>query len=227
MVAYAYAVQFPSETEKLVLMDAFLPGVAGWEPIYNSSLYWHFRFHGPTPEALVKEREDIFFAYFWNDLAADKNHSLPEADRKAYLAAYSRQGRMRAAWEYFASFIQAAKDFEDLSKTKLTMPVLSIGGDKSLGVALGEQAKLVATDRRERCGGTELRPLDYGRTAQANDGCAGEVFLAERTGTVRNKSPHVAPTCGTHEQEQQLRVVTCVCGCRRVNSRGGGRSCAW
>jgi hypothetical protein len=37
--------------------------------------------------------------------AADKNHSLPEADREAYLAAYSRPGRMRAAWEYFVSFI--------------------------------------------------------------------------------------------------------------------------
>ncbi len=36
MVAYAYAAQFPSETEKLVLMDAFLPGVAGWEAIYNN-----------------------------------------------------------------------------------------------------------------------------------------------------------------------------------------------
>ena len=39
-----------------------------------------------------------------------------------------------------------AKDFEELSKTKLTMPVLSIGGDKSLGQPLGEQVKLVATD---------------------------------------------------------------------------------
>jgi len=39
MVAYAYATQFPSETEKLVLMDAFLPGVPGWEAIYNSSNY--------------------------------------------------------------------------------------------------------------------------------------------------------------------------------------------
>src|SRR3954465_11645184 len=28
MVAYAYAAQFPAETEKLVVMDAFLPGVA-------------------------------------------------------------------------------------------------------------------------------------------------------------------------------------------------------
>jgi pimeloyl-ACP methyl ester carboxylesterase len=146
MVAYAYAAQFPSETEKLILMDAFLPGVAGWEQIYNSPLYWHFRFHGPTPEALVKSREDIFFAYFWNDLAADKNRSIPEAERRAYLAAYSRPGRMRAAWEYFVSFTQAAKDFEELSKTKLRMPVLSIGGDKSLGGPLGEQVKLVASD---------------------------------------------------------------------------------
>ena len=31
MVAYAYAAQFPSEVEKLVVMDAFLPGVPGWE----------------------------------------------------------------------------------------------------------------------------------------------------------------------------------------------------
>ena len=27
MVAYVYATQFPAETEKLVVMDAFLPGV--------------------------------------------------------------------------------------------------------------------------------------------------------------------------------------------------------
>ncbi|HEY3664087.1 MAG TPA: alpha/beta hydrolase [Chthoniobacterales bacterium] len=144
MVAYAYAATFPSETEKLALMDAFLPGVAGWEPIYDSPDYWHFRFHGPTPEALVKGREAIYFAYFWNDLAADKTHSLPEADRKAYVAAYSKPGRMRAAWTYFASWPQLAKDFAKLSQTKLTMPVLSIGGDKSLGGPLAEQAKLVA-----------------------------------------------------------------------------------
>jgi pimeloyl-ACP methyl ester carboxylesterase len=146
MVAYAYAALFPSEVEKLVVMDAFLPGVQGWEPIYNAPAYWHFRFNGPTPEALVKGREDIYFAYFWNDLAADKNHSIPEADRKAYLAAYSRPGRMRASWAYFASWPKTAQDFAQMAQTKLTMPVISIGGDKSLGEALGAQMKLVATD---------------------------------------------------------------------------------
>jgi pimeloyl-ACP methyl ester carboxylesterase len=67
MVAYAYAAQFPSETEKLVVMDAFLPGVSGWEDVYNDPSIWHFRFNGPTPEALVRGRERIYFDYFWND----------------------------------------------------------------------------------------------------------------------------------------------------------------
>lgn len=146
MVAYAYAAQFPAEVTKLVLMDAFLPGVKGWEAIYNDPGIWHFRFNGPTPEALVQGREHIYFEYFWNDLAADKNRSLPAADRKAYVAAYSRPGRMHAGWAYFVSFQQAARDFAQLSQTQLTMPVLTIGGDKSLGEALGQQTKLVATN---------------------------------------------------------------------------------
>jgi pimeloyl-ACP methyl ester carboxylesterase len=148
MVAYAYAAQFPSEVSKLVLMDAFLPGVPGWEAVYNNPNIWHFRFNGPTPEALVAGRERIYFTYFWDDFAADKNHSLPAADREAYIAAYSRPGRMHAGWAYFVSFQQAAKDFAALSQTKLTMPVLTISGDKSMGDVLGQQAQLVATNVR-------------------------------------------------------------------------------
>ncbi len=146
MVAYAYAAQFPAEVEKLVVMDAFLPGVGDWGAVYNNPGIWHFRFNGPTPEALVQGRERLYFEYFWNDLAADKTRSLPEADRKAYTAAYARPGRMRAGWAYFVSFQQAAKDFAQLSQTKLTMPVLAIGGDKSLGDFLAQQMKLVAPD---------------------------------------------------------------------------------
>jgi len=144
MVAYAYATQFPAETEKLVVMDAFLPGVPGWEAIYNAPNVWHFRFNGEYPEALVKGRERIYFEYFWNVFAADKTRSILEADRKAYTEAYSKPGRMRAAWAYFASWPQLAKDFAQLSQTKLTMPVLSIGGEKSLGNELAAQMKLVA-----------------------------------------------------------------------------------
>src|SRR5271157_55116 len=146
MVAYAYAAQFASEVSKLVVMDAFLPGVGEWEAIYNDPGFWHFRFNGPTPEVLVQGRERTYFEHFWNDFAADKTHSIPEADRKAYAAAYARPGRMRAGWAYFASFQQAAKDFAQLSQTKLTMPVLVIGGEKALGEVLAQQMKLVASE---------------------------------------------------------------------------------
>src|SRR5436190_6949727 len=146
MVAYAYAAQFPSEVEKLVVMDAFLPGVGEWEAIYNDPGYWHFRFNGATPEALVRGRERIYFEYLWNDLASNKWRSIPEADREAYADAYSGPGRMRAGWAYFASFPQTAKDFAKLAETKLSMPVLAIGGDKSLGEFLGRQMKLAASN---------------------------------------------------------------------------------
>jgi pimeloyl-ACP methyl ester carboxylesterase len=146
MVAYAYAAQFPAEVEKLVVMDAFLPGVGDWEVVYNNPGFWHFRFNGPTPEALVQGRERTYFEHYWNDFAADKTRSLSEADRKAYAAAYARPGRMRAGWAYFVSFQQAAKDFAQLSQTKLTMPVLSIGGEKALGEVLGQQMRLVASE---------------------------------------------------------------------------------
>jgi pimeloyl-ACP methyl ester carboxylesterase len=146
MVAYAYAAQFPSEVEKLVVMDAFLPGVPGWELAYDNPNFWHFRFHGPTPEALVQDRENTYFAYFWNDLAADGTRSLSEADRASYVAAYSRPGRMRAGWAYFASWPDTAKDFAQMAQTQLTMPVLSIAGEKASAPILGPQMKRVAAD---------------------------------------------------------------------------------
>lgn len=146
MVAYAYAAQFPTEVKKLVVMDAFLPGVGDWRAVYDDPGFWHFRFNGPTPEALVQGRERIYFEHFWNDFAADKTRSIPEADRVAYTAAYARPGRMRAGWGYFVAFPQTAKDFARLSRSELTMPVLVIGGEKASGAVLAQQMKLVASD---------------------------------------------------------------------------------
>lgn len=55
---------------------------------------------------------------------------------------------MRAGWAYFVSFPQATRDFAELSRTRLKVPVLAIGGEKSLGDFLGQQMKLVASDLR-------------------------------------------------------------------------------
>jgi pimeloyl-ACP methyl ester carboxylesterase len=148
MVAYAYAAQFPESTERIVLMDAFLPGVGNWRDVWLLRDLWHFHFHGPVPLALVKGRERIYFEHFWNDFAADPKRSVREADRRVYARAYAQPGGMRAGFEYFKAFEQDATDFEQFSKTKLSMPMLVLTGEKASGNFLIEQGRLVATDVR-------------------------------------------------------------------------------
>jgi len=146
MVAYAYAAQFPAEVNKVILMDAFLPGVGDWTHVWLMRDLWHFHFYGETPLALVKGRERIYFEHFWNDFAADRTKSIPEADRKLYAAAYARDGGMRAGFEVFRNFEQDAKDFAGFAATRLGMPFLVIAGEKASGTFLIEQTKLVATN---------------------------------------------------------------------------------
>jgi pimeloyl-ACP methyl ester carboxylesterase len=146
MVAYAYAAQYPKEVSKVILLDAFLPGVGEWKNVWLLRDLWHFHFYGETPLALVKGRERIYFEHFWNDFAADKTKSVPEADRRIYAAAYARDNGMRAGFEYFKNFEQDAKDFAAFSATKLDMPFLVLTGEKASGTFLIDQTKLVATN---------------------------------------------------------------------------------
>src|SRR6266568_6062021 len=146
MVAYAYAAQFPQETERLVLMDAFLPGIGDWKNVWLMRDLWHFHFYGEVPLALVKGRERIYFEHFWNDFAADPKHSVSEADRRIYAKAYAQSDGMRAGFEYFRNFERDAKDFAQLSATPLPMPMLVLTGEKASGNFLIEQARLVATN---------------------------------------------------------------------------------
>ena len=146
MVAYAYAAQYPDEVSKVILMDAFLPGVGDWTTVWLLRDLWHFHFYGEVPLALVKGRERIYFEHFWNDFAADRTKSIPEADRRLYAAAYARDDGMRAGFEVFKSFEQDAKDFAAFASTKLQMPFLVLAGEKASGTFLIEQTKLVAAN---------------------------------------------------------------------------------
>ncbi|MGH9967161.1 MAG: alpha/beta fold hydrolase [Pyrinomonadaceae bacterium] len=143
MVAYAYAAQYPAEVDRIVLMDAFLPGVGDWQHVWLLRDLWHFHFYGETPLKLVAGRERIYFEHFWNDFAADRNHSVPEADRQFYARSYAQPGAMRAGFEVFRSFEQDAKDFEQFAETKLAIPMLVLTGEKASGEFLIEQARLV------------------------------------------------------------------------------------
>ncbi len=144
MVAYAYGAQYSSDVERIALMDAFLPGVGDWTSVWLLRDLWHFHFYGKTPLALVDGRERVYLEHFWNDFAADPARSVSEADRQIYAAAYAQPGGMRAGFEVFRAFEQDAKDFAVFARTKLTMPMLVLTGEKASGDFLIAQGRLVA-----------------------------------------------------------------------------------
>jgi len=105
---------------------------------------WHFHFYGEVPLALVKGRERIYLEHFWNDFAADPEKSLSEGDREFYANAYAQPGHMAAGMEVFRAFPQDAEDFTAFARTKLTMPLLVLSGEKAGGPFLIEQGRMVA-----------------------------------------------------------------------------------
>jgi pimeloyl-ACP methyl ester carboxylesterase len=150
MVAYAYAAQFPDEVEKLALLEAPIPGIGEyWNQIFNNEKTWHFHFvESAYALPLVKGRERIFLSHFWDELAANSK-GMSEESRVIYTKAYAKEGVMRDAFEMFKAFNRAdAEDNRKFAANKLTMPILTIAGDGSMGAILEGQAKLVATDVR-------------------------------------------------------------------------------
>jgi len=144
MVAYAYAAQYPAEVDRIVLMEAFLPGVGEWNNVFLLRDLWHFHFFGKTPLALVTGRERIYLEHFWNDFAADPKKSVSEKDRDFYAKAYAQPGHMAAGMEVFRAFPKDAEEFAGFAKTKLAMPMLVLSGEKAGGPFLIEQGRMVA-----------------------------------------------------------------------------------
>ena len=132
MVAFAYASRYPQQTDRLVVMDAPVPGIPPWNDIVRSPMLWHFDFGGPDAERLVAGRERVYLDLFWNEFAGDPT-KVDEATRQHYARLYARPGAMHAAFAQFRSIRQDALDNEASMKTRLTMPVLAIGGEKSFG----------------------------------------------------------------------------------------------
>lgn len=148
MVAYAYVAQFPDKVDKFVLMDAPLPGINPWDEIIKNPALWHFNFNGPDVERLVAGRERIFLDRFYNEFGAHPER-IDEDTRNFYAKLYAQPGAMHSAFEQFKAFRQDAEDNRVFSKTRLTMPVLAIGGEKSFGPVMAQVMRNAAIDVQE------------------------------------------------------------------------------
>src|SRR5438045_5515619 len=148
MVAYAYTAMYPDKVERLVVMDAPIPGIGPWNEILLNAGVWHFNFHGPDAERLVAGRERIYLDRIWDDFTADPSKP-DEATRNFFAATYAQTGGMRAGFAQFTAFSQDARDNKIFEQVKLTMPVLAVGGEKSFGPLQAVIMRHVATNVRE------------------------------------------------------------------------------
>jgi pimeloyl-ACP methyl ester carboxylesterase len=124
-VAYSYAAAHPTEVKRLAVMELTIPGFA---PPGRPPLWWGIFHQTPdVPEALVQGKELIYLSWFLHNLPFNPA-AINQADINEYVSHYSAPGGMRAGFEYYRAFPQDAIQNMNYSKTKLTMPVLALGG---------------------------------------------------------------------------------------------------
>lgn len=132
MVAYAFARRFPDETERLVVMEAPLPGTDAYEAaLGDTDRLWHFQFHRApdVPELLTAGREQLYLERFYQDFAYDTDAIGPDAVGR-YVRAFSRPGGMRAGFELYRAFPEddAHNRAQVEQDGKLRLPVLALAG---------------------------------------------------------------------------------------------------
>jgi pimeloyl-ACP methyl ester carboxylesterase len=134
MIAYAYAQQFRKAVDRLVVIDAPLPGTRVFEKLRMDSRVWQFAFHGvrDIPEMLVAGRERAYLRAFIDARLYDPT-AINDADLDVLVSAYAAPGAMRSGFELYRAF---DRDIDDNRSSlerfgKLTIPVLAVGGEAS------------------------------------------------------------------------------------------------
>jgi pimeloyl-ACP methyl ester carboxylesterase len=124
-IVYSYAAAHPSEVKALAVMEAPIPG---FYPPVRPALWWvPFHQTPDVPEALVQGKEMMYLSWFYHNLA-NNPAAMTQEDINEYVSHYSAPGGMHAGFEHYRVFPQDAIQNQNYSKTKLTMPVLALGG---------------------------------------------------------------------------------------------------
>jgi len=197
-IAHALAADYPERVARLVVSEAFLPGIASTLPLFvppvlNARL-WHLMFNqlpGEVNEALVKGREEIFFgAEFAASAGATK---LPDETVKYYVDTLAADPEaLRGSFGFYRAISESAAQNEERKDRRLTMPVLGIGGEESGGENAANAMKLVADDVQA----VVLRGSGHWVAEQAPDQLLAALtdFLAP----YREAAPAAARTRATH-----------------------------
>ncbi|MFG2138422.1 alpha/beta fold hydrolase [Streptomyces sp. NPDC048650] len=154
MVAYAYAAQYRDGVAKLVLSEAPIPdpGIYRFPSLTPSGPgFWNFGFFGlenGLPEAMVQGREQVWVEKFIAWLAVHHDRATEPAAVREYARHLADPARLRAGFEWFRALGQDVADNREFAGQPLTVPVLAVGAEESLGEAVPDQVRRYATDVR-------------------------------------------------------------------------------
>lgn len=133
MVAYAYAAGHPDEVRRLVLTESLIPGF-GLEELMNPATggYWHFGFHMhvDVAEMLTAGKEAAYLLPTMKMMSISKDAA--EVAETLYLPHYIKPGGMRAGFQHYGTLLEDGKENRAVFRSKLTMPVLVLNGDKGI-----------------------------------------------------------------------------------------------
>ena len=127
-IVYPYAAEHPSEVRRLVVMEIPPPGFFPPPQVNGGPPLWWILLHQTpgVPEDLVQGKEMTYLSWFFQNLAFNPAAITQEAINQ-YVSKYSAPGSMRAGFEYYRAMPQDAIQNMNYSKTKLTIPVLTLG----------------------------------------------------------------------------------------------------
>lgn len=135
-VAYAFARRFRESTRTVMLIEGPIPGIEPWLDMNVDVPLWHGAFHmvPGLPEALVADRQAIYFRYFF-DVGTKDNAVISDTDVAHYADAYGDPARLRSAFEIYRA-VPANMAYNAGQTGPIDIPLLLVGGEHVFGPIL-------------------------------------------------------------------------------------------
>ncbi|MFD0525885.1 alpha/beta fold hydrolase [Paractinoplanes durhamensis] len=150
--SYALAADHPERVTRLAIVEAVIPGLTPSPPFFGSAAanqrLWQFGFNRLTDlnEELVRGRERLFFGWQFATKAATPT-AIPSYAVDVYVDAITADPRaLRASFAYYRALDETIAQNEQRSKTRLTLPVLGVGGALWSGPNAAQTMRLAADD---------------------------------------------------------------------------------
>jgi pimeloyl-ACP methyl ester carboxylesterase len=134
-VAFSWSLMFPDDFKSLTLIDAGIPGITLTDDIqlFDYKRKWNFLFQmlPDLPAELTRGKEDVYVGW-WYKNKVYRPGAIPPDDVAAYVAAYAREGRMDAAFDYCRNIEEDMRFNKDQFHEKLPIRLLAVGGDHGI-----------------------------------------------------------------------------------------------